>query len=279
MKPSRVVIKLGGASLQDETVLATFTQALKEYLKFGYQAIVVHGGGPAINQELTKRQITWNFYQGQRVTTPEMINVIEQVLFNHVNSQLVQHLQSEGLQAKGLSGAEQNILLCSQASTELGLVGNIEHVNRIVIENVLQTSIPVIAPVGVGPLGEKYNINADWAASRIASALEAEYLIFLTDQKGILNQSQKLIPEVCKQELYSLIDNDVVQGGMLTKTRTILSALESGVRAVRVMNGRDSVNGLWSNHIGTWCMAQEMPEVTYQELIAQGLRELRYVFN
>lgn len=279
MKPSRVVIKLGGASLQDETVLNTFTSALKEYRKYGYQVIVVHGGGPFINEELTKRHIQWNFHQGQRITTPEMIGVIEEVLHGKVNTQLVSHLNAEGVPAVGISGADNNTLFCTQASAQLGLVGNIEHVNTEAIENAMLSFVPVISTIGVGRDGEKYNINADWAASRIAQALNAKYLIFLTDQKGILNEGMSLIPELSISGLHTLIEEEIVQGGMLTKSKTILSALESGVKAVRVMNGKDCIKGLWSNHVGTWCLSESTPEPSFQEQIALGLRELKYVFN
>lgn len=280
MKPSRVVIKLGGASLQNEAVLKTFTSALKEYRKYGYEVIVVHGGGPAINQELTKRHIQWNFYQGQRITTPEMIGVIEEVLHGQVNSQLVAHLNQEGVPSIGISGAENKTLFCTQTSQQLGLVGTIEHVNPESLEIAMQTCVPVISTIGVGESGEKYNINADWAASRIAQALNAKYLIFLTDQKGILSENGDLIPELSISGLHTIIEEEVVQGGMLTKVRTILAALESGgVKAVRVMNGQDCVKGLWSNHIGTWCLKESNPEPSFQEQIALGLRELKYVFN
>jgi acetylglutamate kinase len=279
MKPSKVVIKLGGASLQDESVLKTFTAALKEYRQYGYQIIVVHGGGPAINRELTKRNIQWNFHSGQRVTTPEMIGAIEDVLHGQVNSQLVTHLKDSGIPALGISGAQNNTLFCTQASDELGLVGNIEDVNITEIEKALLDHIPVISTIGVGKQGEKYNINADWAASRIAQALKAQYLIFLTDQKGILNEGMQLIPELGISGLHTLIEEEIVKGGMLTKTKTILSALESGVKAVRVMNGLDCVKGLWSNHIGTWCLSETNPAPSFQEQMDLGLTELRYVFN
>ena len=279
MKPSKVVIKLGGASLQDEAVLNTFTSALKEYRKYGYQVVVVHGGGPAINQELTKKHIQWNFYQGQRITTPEMIGVIEDVLHNKVNKQLVDHLNLEGVPAIGISGAEDNLLFCTQTSEKLGLVGSIETVNTKEIEKTMESGVPVISTIGVGKKGEKYNINADWAASRIAQALKAKYLIFLTDQKGILNERTELIPELSISGLYTLIEDEIVQGGMLTKTKTILSALETGVKAVRVMNGKDCVKGLWSNHVGTWCLSESTPEPSFQEQVDLGLTELRYVFN
>jgi acetylglutamate kinase len=161
MKPSRVVIKFGGASLQDATVLDTFTQALKEYRKYGYQVVVVHGGGPFINEELTRQKIQWTFHQGQRVTSAAMIGVIEDVLAKQVNTKLVNHATAVGLPVIGLSGAADNTLFCTQASKNLGLVGNIEHVNTEAIEKIMETSIPMIATIGIGSNGEKYNINAD----------------------------------------------------------------------------------------------------------------------
>ena len=150
MIPSRVVIKLGGASLQDESVIKIFTQALKEYRRYGYQVIVVHGGGPAINTELTKRHIQWSFYQGQRITTPEMIGVIEEVLHGQVNNQLVEHLKSENVPAIGIRGAENQTLFCTQTSEKLGLVGNIQTVNTEAIENAMTSFVPVISTIGVG---------------------------------------------------------------------------------------------------------------------------------
>ncbi len=257
MKSSRVLIKLGGASLQDETVLMTLSEALKQFRKYGYQVILVHGGGPAINAELTKRGIQWNFIQGQRVTTPEMMGVIEDVLFGEVNQKLVSHLEAQGIPVRGLSGAQNKTLLCQSASRELGQVGAIQQVMSTWIEEILaspEAPIPVIAPIGVGASGEAYNINADWAASHLASALNAEYLIYLTDQSGILNLQKQLIDHLSEQDLEDLVTKEVVTGGMLTKTRALLYALQNGVKAVRVMNTKDTIKGLWSDRIGTWCV-------------------------
>ncbi|MGZ5279124.1 MAG: acetylglutamate kinase, partial [Pseudobdellovibrionaceae bacterium] len=242
MKSSRVLIKLGGASLQDETVLMTLSEALKQFRKYGYQVILVHGGGPAINAELTRRGIQWNFIQGQRVTTPEMMGVIEDVLGVEVNGKLVRHLEAEGIPAMGLSGADKKTLLCQAASTELGQVGAIQEVMTSWVESIFASSgnpIPVIAPIGVGLDGEAYNINADWAASYLATALNAEYLIFLTDQSGILDLQKQLIDRLSEDQLESLVSEEVVTGGMLTKTRALLYALKNGVKAVRVMNTKD----------------------------------------
>ncbi len=260
MKSSRVLIKLGGASLQDDSVLMTLSNALKQFRKYGYQVILVHGGGPAINAELTRRGISWNFIQGQRVTTPEMMGVIESVLCGDVNTKVVQHLNQEGIPATGLSGADRQTLLCEAASTELGQVGAIQVVMTSKIEAILQqpgSPIPVIAPIGVGLGGETYNINADWAASHLAAALNAEYLIFLTDQSGILDLEKNLIDRLTNKDLENLMTQEVVTGGMLTKTRALQFALQNGVKAVRVMNSKDSINGLWSDKIGTWCVPEE----------------------
>lgn len=266
MKSSRVVIKLGGAALKDSKVLDIVTEAVKQYRKYDYQVVLVHGGGPAINNELTVRGITWNFVDGQRVTSPEMMDIIEATLNGRVRSQVVRALVREKIPAIGFSGTDGLTLQCSPASVALGRVGHIDAVNARLLESVLalpEAPVPVISPIGVGLDGSAFNINADWAASHLAVALKAQYLIFLTDQAGILDQGMQLIPAMCPDELQGLIDNDIVKDGMRTKTRAVLHALEGGVQAVRVMNGRDSIVGLWSNFIGTWCSPKdEQPVVT-----------------
>jgi acetylglutamate kinase len=263
MKSSRVLIKLGGAAFQDETVLQTVAEALKQFRQYGYQVILVHGGGPSINAELTRRGIQWRFEQGQRVTTPEMMDVIESVLCGDINSKLVRYLGSHGIPSVGLSGADGRLLLCKAASETLGQVGSIQDVTTNWVEGILKlenSPVPVIAPIGVGEKGEAYNINADWAASHLAVALKAEYLIYLTDQTGILNLQKQLIPRVNEDQLSTLMRSEVVTGGMITKTKALCHALQGGVQAVRVMNSKDSLKGLWSDKIGTWCVPTESNE-------------------
>lgn len=250
----RVVIKLGGSSLQDPFALKEVIEAIRGYLRYDYQPILVHGGGPAINAELTKKGISWKFINGQRQTTSEMISVIEDVLVNQVNADLVTQLNRANLQAVGLSGSQNNLLLCDQLNEELQHVGTVKKVNTASVEAILQANpknIPVIAPIGIGSNGEKYNINADWAAAKIAASLGAQKLIFLTDQTGILDQTGKLIEDASLTYLENLIKDQIVTGGMYTKVQTILDALNHGVPQVRVMNGKDSVDGLWSDEIGT----------------------------
>ncbi|MBC7753314.1 MAG: acetylglutamate kinase [Moraxellaceae bacterium] len=250
----RVVLKLGGSSLQDPSALKEVIESIRGYLRYEYQVIIVHGGGPAINQELTKQGISWKFINGQRQTTLDMITVIEDVLVNKVNKDLVTSLNRAHINAVGVSGSQNEMLFCQKLSDELQFVGEINRVGTLALENILNQSdktIPVIAPIGVGIDGEKYNINADWAAAKIAVALKAKKLIFLTDQTGILDQSGELIEDASLDFLNDLIETKTVTGGMYTKVLTIQEALSHGVPQVRVLNGKSSVDGLWSDFIGT----------------------------
>lgn len=258
-KQPKILIKLGGASLQSESILTSVVESVKQFRKFGYQVVIVHGGGPAINTELTKKGITWSFKNGQRVTTTEMMETIEMVLSGSMNSRIVRALNVAGVPALGISGTDGGILTCTQASEELGQVGQIESVNTMWIESLAQikgSPVPVIAPLGVGAGGETYNINADWAATRIAAALGVDQLLFFTDMPGILNGDQCLLRELCEDDLQDLIDKDIVTGGMMVKTRSIQFALANSVASVRVMNAKDAMKGLWSDWVGTTCYAK-----------------------
>lgn len=253
---SRILIKLGGASLQQDSILKGIVDTVKQFRQFGYQVVIVHGGGPAINAELTRKGIQWSFKDGQRVTTPDMMDTIEMVLSGSMNSRIVRALNVAGVPALGLSGTDGGILTCSQASRDLGQVGQIQAVNTLFIDGLAQmkgSPVPVIAPLGVGANGETYNINADWAATRIAAALQVEQLLFFTDMPGILNGDQCLLREQSTSDLQDLIDQDIVTGGMLTKVRAIQFALANGIGSVRVLNATDAVKGLWSDWVGTTC--------------------------
>ena len=227
-----VLIKLGGAAMQDSKLVTQICEDLTLIRSVGVSVVLVHGGGPSINQELALRGIQWEFIDGQRVTTPEMMDVIEMVLCGSVNRRIVRTLNRSGVRAVGMSGADASTLLCRQADPRLGQVGKIEQVNPAFIRSVLGTqtepgigAIPVIAPIGIGRKGEAFNINADWAASRIAQALGIQKLLFLTDQDGILDSGLKLMPELDAGELETLIERGVVKGGMLAKAQTIVHAL------------------------------------------------------
>lgn len=242
---STIVVKLGGSVLQDDGLLKSICADLASIRSVGVKVVLVHGGGPAINEELTRRGITWNFIDGQRVTTPEMMDVVEMVLCGRVNRRIVRALNVAGLRAFGFSGVDAGTLLCRRSDERLGQVGVIERVNTQMIEQILtmeddlgSRGIPVIAPIGGGRDGQAFNINADWAASRVASGLGVTKMLFLTDQDGILDSNGKLLPELDAGELEQLIEDGTVKGGMLAKAQTILHAVKNQVTDVHILNAR-----------------------------------------
>jgi acetylglutamate kinase len=250
----KIVIKLGGSSLQNPGTQQELTSLVRGYREQGFAVVVVHGGGPAINQELTLRGIEWKFINGQRQTTLEMIDVIEDVLAVQINSHLVATLIAADIPAVGLSGAQGQTLLCSQASEELMQVGKIEAVQAALIEKALTLdSAPtlVIAPIGIDAAGAKYNINADWAAAKIAMSLKAERLVFLTDQNGILDHNRQLVHHATPRLINKMINDGVISGGMYTKVMTMMTALTAGVGQVRVLNANACSQLLMTDEIGT----------------------------
>lgn len=240
-----VLIKLGGSILDCPERMKTLCEDLKCLRAAGIALVIVHGGSKAIEQALNAYQLTWEFYQGQRVTTPEMMTVIEMVLSGQVNKQLVRQLNQLDVKAMGFSGVDNRLLLCEQASEQLGLVGAIKQVNTQWIQSFLEDQlahphggmIPVISPVGVDAQGQSLNVNADWAASEIATALGVDKLVYLTDQEGIYH-GDKLLSECSSSKLNSLIDANIVQGGMLTKVKTILDAINQGIQQIHILGAK-----------------------------------------
>lgn len=250
----RIVTKLGGSALQNPETVLQLAELVRGYQKRRYQVVVVHGGGPAINAELTKRGITWQFINGQRQTTPEMMAVVNHVLAGVVNSELVTRLQAAEVFATGLSAADEKILFCTQANAELMQVGQVESVDVAAIEKALANSIdrvPVIAPIGYGAHDEKYNINADWAATKIAMALSAKKLIFLTDQLGILDAKKELVKRATPKKIDKMIKDGTISGGMFTKVQAMMTALDAGVKQVRVLHASLAASALNPETVGT----------------------------
>lgn len=234
-----LLIKVGGAALEDKAIVQNLCGDLNRLRSVGVKVVLVHGGGPSINHELKLRNIQWEFIDGQRVTTPEMMDVIEMVLCGHVNQKLVRQLNASGVKAIGLSGADAGTLVCTHSSAKLGQVGKIESVGTDLINAIVDSgTIPVIAPVGVGADGEALNVNADWAASRVAQALGIKKVLFLTDQDGILDVRGKVIPELDAAELEQIAEKGIVHGGMLAKVQTVIYALRHGVSDVHILNAR-----------------------------------------
>jgi acetylglutamate kinase len=255
---NRILIKVGGAALVDDSVLETVTQAIQSFRRHGMKVVVVHGGGPAINAALTKAGISWSFVDGQRVTTPEMMDVIESTLCGSVNRKVVRYLSAAGLPTMGFSGSDNHTLMCTQSNEQLGQVGQIQAVNCAWIEVLMglpSAPVPVLAPIGIGYNGEAYNINADWAATRLAGALNVSQLIFLTDQDGILNKKKKLIQTATPEELEALMKDGTIQGGMMTKAKSIIHARKNGILSVRVLNGKSALDAVNNEEVGTLCQA------------------------
>jgi acetylglutamate kinase len=242
------VIKIGGRALIEEgdgpETLSRLAHDIAQLRKSGLSVAVIHGGGPAINAELTRREITWSFLEGQRVTTPEMMDVIESVLCGSMNRKVVRALQTAGVDALGFSGVDGQTFRCSQFDPRLERVGRIDEVRGKWIGLVASAGgVPVLAPIGSGADGGAFNINADWAAARVAVALGAKRLVFLTDQDGILSPSGSCIGAVGDAGLASLVEDKIVTGGMLAKVQTIRYALAHGVVDVRVANGKRGLIG------------------------------------
>lgn len=239
-----ILVKLGGAALQDSELVRCLCEDFALIRSVGVSLVLVHGGGPSINEELKIHGISWEFVDGQRVTTPEMMEIVEMVLCGSVNRKIVRTLNHAGVRAAGIKGTDANTLQCVQSDKRLGLVGKIAKVDTTLIEMMLKSQIerngviPVIAPVGVGKNGQAFNVNADWAACRIAEALGISKIMYLTDQEGILDSTGTLISELDAGELEALIDQGVVNGGMLAKVRTMLHALRNGASDVHVLNAR-----------------------------------------
>jgi acetylglutamate kinase len=253
-----LVIKLGGASLENESVVRSIAKDVKKLHDLGYTMILIHGGGPAINAALTERNIVWEFVDGQRKTTPEMMKVIEATLFGIVNRRLQSHFSAVDVPVLGISGSDMGLLRCQPLNDDLGLVGQVVQVNKKLIKGMLQLPvIPLITPVGSDQKGDKFNINADMAAMNIATALKAKNLIFMTDQKGIWDQNKQTIKEVDSLGLYQLMETKVVQGGMLVKVKSVLQALRDGVEEVDIIDAREE-NSLFDlvhtkKSLGTRC--------------------------
>ena len=234
-----VVIKLGGHSMGSDETLDTFARDIVLMRQVGINPVIVHGGGPMINTMLEKLGIQSEFVNGKRVTDKATMEVVEMVLSGRVNKKIVQAINNQGGQAVGLSGKDANLMICDQTNPDLGLVGTPQVVNPDVLKTLFDNDlIPVIAPLGAGQKGETYNVNGDTAAGAIAAALKADRLLLLTDVDGVKNVEGDILTELTSDQIISLIKDGVIAGGMIPKTETALKAIENGVRAVVILDGR-----------------------------------------
>ncbi|MDG1736840.1 MAG: acetylglutamate kinase [Paracoccaceae bacterium] len=236
---SIVVIKLGGHAMGSDEGMEMFARDVVLMQMVGVNPVVVHGGGPMINAMLKKLDIQSEFVNGKRVTDEATVEVVEMVLSGRVNKRIVQAINAQGGKAVGLSGKDANLVFCEQTDPDLGFVGTPNDVDPTVLENLFESNtIPVIAPLGSGRDGETFNINGDTMAGAIAGALNADRLLLLTDVAGVKNAKGDVLTELSAGQIKDMIADGTIAGGMIPKTETALDALEQGVRAVVILDGR-----------------------------------------
>ena len=234
-----VVIKLGGHAMTSDEAMDSFARDVVLMRQVGINPVIVHGGGPMINALLDKLEIKSEFVNGKRVTDAATMEVVEMVLSGTVNKRIVQAINQQGGRAVGLSGKDANLIVCDPADPALGLVGNPSDINPEVIRTLFENDlIPVIAPLGAGRNGETFNINGDTVAGAIAGALSADRLLLLTDVSGVKNADGDVLTEMNSDQIREMTASGVIAGGMIPKTETALAALEEGVKAVVILDGR-----------------------------------------
>jgi acetylglutamate kinase len=240
-----VVVKYGGNALagtSEHDALALFAEDIVLMHTVGIRPVVVHGGGPQINDMLSRLNIESKFSNGLRVTDAATMQVVRMVLNGEVNPQIVSAINVHGNVAVGLSGEDGRLLQVQPRDPELGFVGEIEKVRPQVIESLLaEGMVPVISTVGVDVSGQPYNINADTAAGAIAEALGAEKIIYLTDIAGLrrdVNDAESLIHRTTVNELSDLIADGTIAGGMIPKVESCMQAVRGGVKSAHILDGR-----------------------------------------
>jgi acetylglutamate kinase len=247
-----IVIKYGGNAMVSDDLKKNFALDIVMMKYIGINLVVVHGGGPQIDKTLKALGIKSQFVEGQRVTSKETIDVVEMVLGGKVNKEIVSLINHHGGSAVGITGKDGDLILAKRHKKvkhspetdrpeiiDLGLVGEITKVNPRILETLDQNEfIPVIAPIGKGENGETLNINADFVAAKIASALKAEKLILMTDTEGVKNKAGKLQSGLTRKNASDMIGSKVIRDGMLPKVNCCLDALKSGVHKTHIIDGR-----------------------------------------
>ncbi|MFA5580811.1 MAG: acetylglutamate kinase [Paracoccaceae bacterium] len=234
-----VVIKLGGHAMGSDEAMTLFARDIVLMQQVGVNPVIVHGGGPMINEMLARLDIQSEFVGGKRVTDQATVEVVEMVLSGLVNKRIVQAINAQGGRAIGLSGKDANLMICEQTNPELGFVGTPVDVRPDFLRSLAAAEIiPIIAPIGVGRDGETFNVNGDTAAGAIAAALRADRLLLLTDVAGVKGADGQVLTALDSQQIRDLTADGTIAGGMIPKTETALDALAGGVRAVVILDGR-----------------------------------------
>ncbi len=249
-----IVIKYGGHAMVDENLKRQFALDMILLKQIGINPVVVHGGGPQINELLARLDIKPNYVQGMRVTDGETMDVVEMVLVGKVNKEIVGLINHCGGKAVGFSGRDGDLVCAEQIKMavkgeearqkpseliDVGRVGRVTKVNPEILESLNQSEfIPVIAPVGVGEDGRAFNINADLVAAAIAAELDAEKLILLTDVSGVKNKEGELLTTISRQQVEELIADETIEGGMIPKVRCCVDVVNNGVAKTHILDGR-----------------------------------------
>ena len=246
------VIKYGGAAQTEDALKESFAKDVVMLNFIGIRTVIVHGGGPKISAIMEKMGKKPKFVQGQRVTDQETMDIVEMVLGGLVNKEIVSLINKHGGKAVGLSGKDGGLIKAQKKVIkkvtpetgvseiiDLGLVGEVKSIDPNIINSLEKTGfIPVISPIGVGPRGETLNINADFVAAAVSSALKAEKLILLTDVPGLLDKKGGIISTLKRGRISKLIKDNTITGGMLPKVQACLNALSEGVNKTHIVDGR-----------------------------------------
>nr|WP_296829346.1 acetylglutamate kinase [Thiomicrospira sp.] len=249
-----IVVKYGGNAMTEDDLMASFARDIVLMKLVGMNPVVVHGGGPQIGDLLKRVGKESKFVQGMRVTDNETMDIVEMVLGGLVNKEIVNLIHQHGGNSVGLTGKDGNMIIAKKLKVtkqtlgmdapeiiDIGHVGEVERINTGVIDMLIKGDfIPVIAPVGVDAQGNSYNINADLVAGKVAEALQAEKLMLLTNTPGLLNKQGELLTGLNAKMVDELIADGTIYGGMLPKIQCALDAVQGGVKAAHIVDGRVS---------------------------------------
>jgi acetylglutamate kinase len=251
---STIVVKLGGNAMVDEDLKQSFARDIVLMKLVGMNPIVVHGGGPQIGDLLERLSIPTEFVDGMRVTDAATMDVVQMVLGGLVNQEIVSLINANGGRAVGVTGKDGMLIEATQLKIrrespehkapeiiDIGHVGEVQTINRGIVDTLIaQDFIPVIAPIGVGPSGESFNINADIVAGKLAESLAAEKLMLLTDTPGVVDPDGSTLTGLSAEDIRELISDGIISGGMLPKITCAVEAVRSGVHSAHIIDGRVS---------------------------------------
>ena len=237
-KDEVIVIKYGGNVFIDRQIFNNFIEDLVILNKLGLSIVVIHGGGPRIKRELDRSNITSKFIRGLRVTDEKIINIVENVLIDF-NKDIVTSLNNKKVNAISLNTKENNVIEIIPEVEELGFVGVPDKIKfEVINEKLKEKIIPIISPLGLGSNNKTYNINGDTAAGAIAKSLRSRRLLLMTNVEGVLNKDKTLIQEISSSKIVKMIEDNIITEGMIPKINTCLDAVNNGVKAVAIIDGR-----------------------------------------